>query len=281
MKVYSTVWADKPWEQVGGSYGEVASPTGDDLGDLFFADVKADRIYKADPAGKVSVYKERPGGVKALREGPGSMLYAYLAERRQIVAYGPGGDMRVVAREVDLSDMAVTARSAIYFVDRVKKAIGLVEPSGKVRMVYSGGEIAAPSGLALSGDQAMLVVSDAQSRFSWSFQIAVDGGLQNGEPFYRLEAPEAGWMSGVRGVAEDSTGLVYFATPMGIQVCEANGRMAEVLNSPEIGGVSSFGFAGKNLDWMVVTQGAKVFRRPVKVTGVASGILVQLPKPPL
>jgi gluconolactonase len=88
-------------------------------------------------------------------------------------------------------------------------------------------------------------------------------------------------MSGVRGVAEDSTGLVYFATPMGIQVCEANGRMAEVLNSPEIGGVSSFVFAGKNLDWMVVTQNGKVFRRPVKVTGVAAGIGVSLPKPPL
>jgi hypothetical protein len=27
-KVYSTVSADKPWEQVGGSYGEVVSPTG-------------------------------------------------------------------------------------------------------------------------------------------------------------------------------------------------------------------------------------------------------------
>jgi gluconolactonase len=111
MKVYSTVWADKPWEQVGENYGEVASPTGDDLGDLFFVDVKADRIYKADADGKVSVYKEKPGGVRALREGPGSVLYAYLAERRQIVAYGPGGDMRVVARGVDVDDMAVTAKS--------------------------------------------------------------------------------------------------------------------------------------------------------------------------
>jgi gluconolactonase len=281
MKVYSTVWADKPWEQVGGSYGEVASPTGDDLGDLFFVDVKTDRIYKADAEGKVSVYKEKPGGVKVLREGPGSVLYAYLAERRQIVAYGPGGDMRVVARGVDVSDMAVTLRSEIYFLDAGTKTIGLVDASGKVRVVYEGGEIAVPSGVALSGDQAMLVVSDGQSRFSWSFQIAADGGLQNGEPFYRLEVPETGWLSGVRGVAEDSTGLVYFASPMGIQVCEANGRMAEVLNSPEIGGVRSFAFAGKNLDWMVVTQDGKVFRRPVKVTGVAASLLVELPKPPL
>jgi hypothetical protein len=30
----------------------------------------------------------------------------------------------------------------------------------------------------------MLVVSDALSRYSWSFQIAKDGSLVNGEPFY-------------------------------------------------------------------------------------------------
>jgi hypothetical protein len=40
------------------------------------------------------------------------------------------------------------------------------------------------------GHQAMLVVSHAQGRFNWSFQIGTDGSLTNGEPFYRLEAPE-------------------------------------------------------------------------------------------
>ncbi len=68
-KVYSTVWADKPWEQVGASYGEVVNPTGDDLGDVFFADGKADRIYKADPDGKVLVFQERAGGVKRCEMG--------------------------------------------------------------------------------------------------------------------------------------------------------------------------------------------------------------------
>jgi sugar lactone lactonase YvrE len=31
-----------------------------------------------------------------------------------------------------------------------------------------------PSGVALSPDQAMLIVSDGQAKFSWSFQIAAD-----------------------------------------------------------------------------------------------------------
>jgi sugar lactone lactonase YvrE len=76
-------------------------------------------------------------------------------------------------------------------------------------------------------------------------------------------------------------GQVYFATPMGVQMCEANGRMAAVFNPPEHDGVSSVVFAGKKMDWMYVAEGGKLFRRPVKINGVAAGTVVKLPKPPL
>ena len=38
----------------------------------------------------------------------------------------------------------------------------------------------------------MLIVTDAQARFSWSFQSRRTVRLTNGEPYYRLEMPEAG-----------------------------------------------------------------------------------------
>jgi sugar lactone lactonase YvrE len=277
-KVYSSVWADKPWQQVGGSYGEVVSPTGGESGDVFFADAKADGIYKSGAEGKVSVFKDGAGGVRALRTDRAA-LYAYQADHHQIWLRPEARESG--ARNVNVSDRAVMAKSAIYFSDSVRKTIGSVDGSGMVRVAYQGGEIAMPRGVALSGDQAMLVVSDAQGRFSWSFQIAANGSIENGEPFYRLEAPEVGWKSGVRAVAEDSIGQVYFATPMGVQMCEANGRMAAVFNPPEHGGVSGVVFAGKKMDWMYVAAGGKLFRRPVKISGVAAGTLVKLPKPPL
>ena len=127
----------------------------------------------------------------------------------------------------------------------------------------------------------MLIVTDGQSRFSWSFQILADGSLIHGEPYYRLEMPEAGWMSGVRGVVEDSAGQVYFATPLGIQFCEANGRVAGMLNPPEHGTISDLAFGGKNLDWLYVAEGGKLFRRSVKVRGATVGAPVKLPPPPL
>jgi enterochelin esterase-like enzyme len=45
-KVYSTVWADKPWEQVGETYPAAASPTTDKDGNVYFAATVGNRIYK-------------------------------------------------------------------------------------------------------------------------------------------------------------------------------------------------------------------------------------------
>ena len=193
--------------------------------------------------GKVTLFKDNSSGARALRVGPDGRLYAAQPARQRIVSYGPGGDEKVVAQNVAAGDLAITAKGAIYFTDANHKTIGYIDGKGKARVVYGGGEIALPSGVALSPDQAMLIVTDAQSRFSWSFQIAADGSLTNGEPFYRLEMPEAGWMSGVQGVTEDAIGQVYFASALGVQVCEANGRVAAILNPPEPGAVASIAFA--------------------------------------
>jgi enterochelin esterase-like enzyme/sugar lactone lactonase YvrE len=280
-KIYSTVWADKPWEQVGETYPSVSNATTDKDGNVYFAATAGNRIYKSDADRRVSVFKDYSDGPTALAAAPDGRLYASQILRKRIVAYSASGDEKVVAPNVEANGIAITAKGAIYFADSLHKTVGYIDAAGKMRTVYSGGEIAAPASVALSPDQAMLIVADAQARFAWSFQIAPDGSLIDGEPFYRLEMPETGWMSGVRGVTEDSIGQIYFATPLGIQVCEANGRVAQILNPPEHGAVSSVAFAGKDLDWLYVTEGGKLFRRPVKVKGNAPWAPAKPPKPPL
>lgn len=278
-KVYSTVSADKPWEQVGETYGAVISPATDKDGNVFFTD--GNRIYKSDPDRKVTVFKGNSSGARALAIGPDGRLYASQPGRKRMLSYGPGGDEKVVAQNVEASSIAITVKGAIYFADPVHKTVGYIDGKGQARIVDNGGEIALPSGVALSPDQAMLAVADAQGRYSWSFQIAADGSLTNGEPFYRLEMPETGWMSGVQSVTFDSIGQVYFATAIGIQICEANGRMAQILNPPEHGTISSFAFAGTDLNWLYAAEGGKLFRRPVKVKGTAAWAPAKPPQPPL
>ncbi len=278
-KVFTLVSADKPWEPVGAENHVIAAPTAGKNGIVYF--ISGNRIYQSDASGNATVFKDHADGVNAIAYGPDGRIYASQANRKRIISYGPGGDEKTFATNCDADRLVVNAKGEIYYTDTAQKTIVRIDASGRKTVAYSAGEIQLPAGLAFSPDQAMLNVTDAQSRFSWSFQIAADGSLVNGEPFYRLEMPETGWKSEVSGVTVDAIGQVYFATPLGIQMTEANGRVAAIFNPPALNAVTSVIFAGNNLDWLYVTAGGKLYRRPVKQPGVAIWQPIKPPKPPL
>jgi gluconolactonase len=271
------------WEQVGREYQSTASPAVDKDGNVFFADPTGNRIYKSDAARNVTVFKENTSGARALRVGPDGRIYASQPARQRIVSYGPSGDEKTVAGNVVANDLAINAKGEIYFVDSTRKTVGYVDAKGQQRVVHAAGEIMRPSALSFTPDQAFLWVADGMNRYTWSFQIAPDGSLINGEPFQRLELPEETLYSGVEGLAVDSIGYVWATSAMGIQVCEQPGRCAQILNKPEDGvtPISNIAFGGPERNWLYVTQGSKLFRRAVKRTGVVAWEPIKPPQPGL
>jgi sugar lactone lactonase YvrE len=210
------------------------------------------------------------------------MLYASQPAAKRIVAYNPAGEERVVARDVTANDLAVTAKNDIYLVDTTRKSLGLLRAGSAKPAMFALTDMTTPAVLTLSPDQAMIDVGDAQSRFCWSFQIAADGAPINGEPFFRVDMPELSPASQVAGATVDSIGQVYFATGLGIQFCEQNGRCAGILSKPELSGaVSDVAFGGPERNWLFVAQNGKIFRREVKSKGVTAWQPVMPPRPPL
>lgn len=274
-QVYSVILPDKPWEPVADSAAALAAAKD---GRVFFSDAAANRIQVVSPEGKVSTFKEKIAGVTALRVGADGRLYAAL--HRRIISLGDSGDERTVARDVDAAAIALTAKGAIYYIDAAKKAIGLIEAGGKKRVIYDGHGFTSPSALTLSPDQSLLFVADAQSRFNWSFQVQADGSLASGEPFYRVDLAEAS-TRGSSGAAVDSIGQAYFATALGIQLCEQNGRCAAILAKPVRGDLSAIVFGGRELGWLYASEGGKLYRREVKTRGVDVSTVVKPPRPPL
>ena len=137
-----------------------------------------------------------------------------------------------------------------------------------------------PTAIALSPDQSMLVVADLVHRHQWSMQLQADGTPTNAQPFYRLEVLDDD--GGATGVAFDSLDQVYFATDLGVQVCEANGRTAMILNSPvEDKPVTAVAFGGPERDWLYVMSDGKLFRRKMKVHGISADKPEKPPQPPL
>ena len=281
--VYSLISRDKPWEQVGGTYPSAASPAVDKDGNVFFADPASGRIYKSDPARTVSVFKEHTRGARTLRVGADGRLYATQPAAKRLVSYGAAGDEKIVAQHIDADDFALTRSGAVYFVDTAAKTVGYIAPAGQRRIVYSGGEIMKPTAVTLTPDQAMVLVADGMDRYQWSFQIAADGSLVNGEPFQRLEMPEEGLFSGVAGLTVDTLGYLWATTAMGIQVCEQPGRCTNILNKPEFNAtpITDIAFGGPGRAWLYVTQGGKLYRRETRRTGVVAWEPVKPPQPGL
>ena len=296
--VYALISRDKLWQQVGETYASAASPAVDRDGDVFFADPASNKIYKAASSGAVTTFKENTRGARALRVGADNRLYATQLSAKRIVSYGLGATSAggpegaggggnktetVVAENIQANDLALTRAGAIYFVDTAQKTVGLIDANGRRRMVYNGGEIMSPTALTLTPDQAMLLVADSMDRYQWSFQIAADGSLVNGEPFQRLEMPEEGLFSGVGGLTVDTLGYLWATSAMGIQVCEQPGRCTNILNKPEFTTtpITDIAFGGPGRTWLYVTQGGKVFRRETKRTGVVAWEPVKPPQPGL
>jgi sugar lactone lactonase YvrE len=241
----------------------------DATGNVYFCDEMKGRIHRVDAAtGKVSVFRER--AANALMFGPDGQLYACQRGRRRIVAYDAGGKETVIAEGVGARDLAVTAKGEVYCTEPEARRVWRIDTKGKRRVVHEG--IASPMGVRLSPDHSLLLVTDAVTRWVWSFQIQPDGGLAHGLAFHRLEiedeAGEGQTRSGADGLTVDTEGFLYVCARLGLQISDPAGRTSAVLLKPEGKELTSAVFGGAALDMLYVTAGGEVFRRPTKRQGV-------------
>ena len=50
---------------------------------------------------------------------------------KRVVSYGPGGDEKVVAQNIQANDLALTRSGAIYYVDTAQKTVGYIDAKGQ------------------------------------------------------------------------------------------------------------------------------------------------------
>jgi gluconolactonase len=277
-EVLSLIEPGAGWELVSEGHKLTEGPAIDREGNLFFTDIPNNRIHRAGSDGKVSVFKENSGAANGLMFGPDGKLYACQNGRKRIVAYTMSGDESVIAEGVESNDLAITTRGEIYFTDPPNKRVWFIDAKGSKRVVHEG--IQFPNGVALSPDQSLLLVADYAERWVWSFQIQPDGGLSNGQPFYRMEIGES-FRSFSDGMTVDTLGYLYVATGEGLQVCDQPGRVVGILNKPQPGPLTNVVFGGPDMKTLYVTAGDKVFRRRMRRQGVLPWSVVKPPTPRL
>jgi enterochelin esterase-like enzyme/sugar lactone lactonase YvrE len=211
--------------------------------------------------------------------GADGRLYACENAAKRIVAYPPAGGARVIAEGVSCEGLTVTHDGRIYFTDPEGHRVWHINGNGAKRVAYDG--MALPTGVVLSPDQSLLLVSDPTSRWVWSFEVQADGSLVNAEPFYRLETPDESSATGAAGMTVDTLGYLYVATRLGIQVCDQPGRVLAILNPPTSSSLAGITFGGPDLQDLYVVAGDKIFKRHLLRKGVLPGVPQKPPVPQL
>jgi gluconolactonase len=264
------------WQLVSEGHGFTEGPAVAANGEVYFVDVRNNRIHKVGLDGKVSVFAENTGGVSGLMFGPDGKMYGAANGKKQIVAYDASGAFQVLAENVASNDLAVNANGDLYFTDLGGQKVWFLPKGGQPRVVDEG--INRPNGVLFSPDQSLLYVTDA-GQLSWAFQIQPDGSLTHKQRYFYLHVPDAATQSGADGMAVDADGRVYIATSLGVQVFDQIGKCHSIVPAPQPG-VSNVEFGGPNLDELYVTARDKVFKRKTKVKGVLSWRAPIKPAPP-
>jgi sugar lactone lactonase YvrE/predicted alpha/beta superfamily hydrolase len=262
--------SNEPWELVGKGYGNINGMAAHPSGEVYFTDLATSKTYKIDGDGKVS-------------EGSGSKYrgsvfsfntngYATSAQtNRQIVNYSSDIKKRVMAENVMANDIITTSNGNIYFTTNDQSENGgkifLLTPAGRKAQVATG--LKKANGLTLSPDGTQLYISEGASHWLWALQVATDGTLQYKQRYGWLHVPDTAENAGAMGLKCDSSGRVYVASSLGIQILDQAGRVNAILPIPS-GQPLRLCFGGKNFNTIYVSCKDRIYRRKLNVRGVNS-----------
>ncbi len=260
------------WKLVADGYTFTEGPTANAQGEVFFNDIPASKTYKIGLDGKVTQFVADSKGANGQAFGPDGRLYAVAAGAESVLAYDAAGKPSTVAMGFRGNDLVVRHDGSIYVTNpgagpADPSRIWHISSSGEKKIVDTGLKFS--NGVAVSPDQSLLYVAESRTHWVYSYQIHPDGSLAHKQQYFHLHTPDKADDAGADGLRADRDGRVYVATRMGVQVCDAAGRVNCILPVPN-GYVSNIAFGGPNFDTLYATCKDRVYQRKLKVRGAQS-----------
>lgn len=257
-----------------GFKGSVEGPVATPDGGLYFTDEGASRIYRMNPNGDVTLWRENTDGTNGLYLLKDGRLLGAEGLGRRVVAMAPDG--RVIPLATDFAgkgfrapnDLISDKNGGVYFTDPLMRPPPNVKPMGNVyyispsgRLLLIDAEIARPNGITLSLDEETLYVNDGLGMDVYAFDLQPDGSATNKRSFTKLREPitdEQGVRSRADGMAVDSMGRLYVATGSGIQVIDSRGEWLGMIRTPGI--MRNIAFSGPERQTLYLTGADTLYR---------------------
>src|SRR5215471_20760794 len=175
-------------------------PVGTADGGLYFSDIMgADKTFRLDSNGKISLYRSATNGTNGLALLRDGSLIGAEGNGKRISKAVAGGSASTLTEGIEgmglmaPNDLIVDSKGGIYFTDPGprpvvpgRKAYVYYLPPGASRAIAIDDGIARPNGLSLTLDGRTLIVVDTIGDVVFAFDVQPDGMVRNKRPFFRL-----------------------------------------------------------------------------------------------
>jgi gluconolactonase len=257
-------------ELVQEGFGFTEGPVGTADGGLLFSDLRGNRTYYLDIAGKISVVRDPSNGANGLALTKDGELLSAEGPTKRITKRAEDGAITVVTDGrpgtplLAPNDLIMDSKGAIYFTDPGgaplppepgrPTRVYYLPPSAKTPVVVDT-QNPVPNGLTLTNDDKTLIVDDTSSPIVWAFDIEADGTASNRHVFTTLRDIPAGKLSFADGIAIDRDDRIFVATLSGVQVFDAHGEYLGAISVPRQPANVAFSAPGKQTLYITARQG--------------------------
>ena len=254
-------------------------PTPDGKGNLYFSDIPANKIYKLDADGKLSVFTDESNHSNGLKFNSKGELVACEMDG-QVVAYDIATKKkRTIIDKHDgnrfnaPNDLVIDKQDGVYFTDpsfrapkpmpQNKLGVYYVNPKGMVTRLIE--DLPNPNGILLSLDEKTLYVIPTGPADMMAYPIEAPGKIGKGKVFCTLKGPEGKKGGGGDGATIDSKGNLYITSTLGLQVFNPAGKLLGVISVPEQPANVCFG--GPDAKTLYVTARTSLYMIPMEAAG--------------
>jgi len=243
-------------------------PVGTADGGLYFSDIMgADKTFRLDAGGKITVYRSGTNGTNGLALMRDGSLIGAEGNGKRINKAGPSGATALTEGIpgkglMAPNDLIVDAKGGIYFTDPGprpivpgRKAYVYYLPAGAKEPRMLDDSITRPNGLTITNDGKTLIVDNTVGDTVFAFDIDASGTLKNKRPLAKLHDVQAGQQSGADGMAIDSQDRIYVTTATGIQVIDSKGTYLGTIKVPRQPANCAFAGPGKRTLYITAREG--------------------------
>ncbi len=246
---------------ISGTYLFTEGPATDTLGNVYFSDINAGRIYKWSSDGSVSLFLEgldAPNGLAFTKDGA---LIACEGGRGRLVSIDAAGKITPLVEQYnglrfnEPNDLWIDSLGGIYFTDPVyqqqqvqdSQAVYYLKPD-RSQVLRVINDLARPNGIVGTQDGKTLFVADHGAGQTFAYSIQSDGALTGKRLFVS---------QGSDGMELDPTGSLYLTSGSAVQVVDSTGKLVREIPLPQP--PTNVAFAGSDHSTLFITARTQAY----------------------